>query len=133
MEVLLLLPCAHQPHLITYRTWGYTLLHHAAQCGWPDLCRILVEQYQCRADDSDDDGHSVLHVACQFGHVSVVQYLLTLESVLATVSDRDRSGLTSMEWVTENRYKIYSQFASHIDLKMDLLVNAFFKLFMARK
>ena len=130
-EVLLLLPRVHQPHLVRDAgsiPSGYTLLHHAAKCGWPDVCHTLVEHYQCKADDTNDLGWSVLDLACGLSHVSVVKYLLTLETV--TVSDRDHLRRTSMELVTRNKYEIYSLFSSHVDLKMKLRVEAYFKVFI---
>ena len=133
-EVLSLLPHVHQPHLIRDRNSfppGYTLLHHAAECGWPDVCRTLVEDYTCNALDTDAYGRSVLHEACWEHQPSVVKYLLTLKSVQATVSDKDRYGSTPMELVYENKYEIYSLFASHVLLNMELRVRAVFNIFIA--
>ena len=115
-EVLRLLPHVHQPHLIEDLRWHsprFTLLHHAAKCGWTDVCRTLVEDYQCNVEDTDADGCSVLHIACEAGHPSVVKYLLTLRSVSATASAKNYYGSTPMELVTENQQEIYSLFASH--------------------
>ena len=131
-EVLLLLPCAVQPQLIRNVTWeDDTLLHHAAQCGWADVCRILVEEYHCKPDDTDHFGRSVLHMACEEGQVPVVKYLLTLKSVLGTATVEDRSGRTSIECVNKNKYEIFSLFSCHVDFNMELRVKAYFKLFMA--
>ena len=133
-EVLLLLPQLHQPHLIRDGSFlNFSLLHYATQCGWTEVCRTLVEQYKCRADDTDCFQRSVLHIACQFGQVSVVKYLLSLESVSATVGNRDQFGHIPMERVTGSKFDIYSLFVSHIDLKMEISVDAFFKVFMAGK
>ena len=132
--VLLLLPHVYEPHLIRdigQIRYGYTLLHHAANCGWADVCRTLVEQYRCNPNDTDHYGDSVLHTACSVGHVSVVKYLLTLKSVSATVSKKNSSGLTAMEGVATNKYEIYSLFASHTDAKMELRVDALFKIIIA--
>ena len=123
-----------QPHLIRDRNFNnFTLLHHAARRGWADVCLILVQQYHCKADVTDRWEQSALHLACGNGHVSVVKYLLTLESVLATLSNRDEYGLTPMEHVNSNKYEIFSLFAFHLNLKMELRVRAFFKVFMAGK
>ena len=133
-EALRLLPHVHQPHLIRDKNTfppGYTLLHHAAKYGWPDVCRTLVEDYHCNALDTDHDGTSVLHEACAAGHPSVVRYLLTLKSVLATLIDEDHFGRTPMNWVYENKFEIYSLFASHVQLNMELPVDAVFNIFIA--
>ena len=133
-EVLSLLPHVHQPHLIRDKdpyAPGYTLLHHAAKCGWPDVCRTLVEDYTCNALDTDNGGGSVLHKACLEHQPSVVKYLLTLKSVPATVSDRDHGGRTPMECVYKDKYEIYSLFVSHVQLNMELQVDAMFNIFIA--
>ena len=134
-EALRLLPHVHQPHLIRDkssfpRLCGYTLLHHAAGRGWPDVCRTLVEDYTCNALDTDDDGTSVLHEACLEHQPSVVKYLLTLKLVSATVSDRDHYGFTPMELVRRNKYEIYSLFASHVQLNMEPQVDTVFNIFI---
>ena len=132
--VLSLLPQVHQPHLIRDKNStipGYTLLHRAARCGWPDVCRTMVEDYDCNPLDTDKYGGSVLRTACFYSHPSVVRYLLTLRSVSATVSDRNCDGRTPMEYVYENKYEIYSLFVSHVPLNMELLVYAVFSIFIA--
>ena len=90
-----------------------------------------MEQYQFIPNATAYNGHTVLHIACEEGHLSVVKYLLTSKSVLDTVTARDHSGRTAMELVYKNKYEVFSQFTSHVDLKMELPVKAFFKLFMA--
>ena len=109
----------------------YTLLHHAAECGWADVCRTLVEEYQCKADAMNDCGRSVLHIACGQSQPSVVKYLLTFKSVKDTVTARNHFGDTSMERVFENKYEILSQFVPHVEFKMELRVRSFFKVVMA--
>ena len=135
-RVTLLLPHIQrlQPHPIediVQLRHGYTLLHHAANCGWADVCCMLVEEYRCNPNDTDDFGDSVLHTACSVGGVSVVKYLLSLESVSATVGKKNGSGRTAMEVVATNKYEIYSLFASHIDAKMEFHVDALFKIIIA--
>ena len=133
-EVLSLLPHVHQPYLIRNKNsipCGYTLLHHTAQCGWPDVCRALVEDYDCNPLATDDCGRSVLHTACEADHLFVVNYLLTLKSVTATVSDRDHFGRTPVECVYTNKYETYSLFASHVQKNMELPVDAMFNIFIA--
>ena len=131
-EVLLLLPHTVLPHLIRDVEWcHYTLLHHAAECGWADVCHTLVEHYQCIPDATAAFGYSVLHIACRRGQESVVKYLLTLKSVIDTVTARDCYGDTSMEYVFGIKYKVLSQFIPHIELETELRVRACFKVFMA--
>ena len=73
---------------------------------------------------------TLLHHAASRGWADV--WLSLVEEYQCNVKDRDSLGLTSMECVTSNnKYEIFSIFASHVDLNMELVVRAFFKLFMA--
>ena len=128
-EVLKLLP--HMHHKLG--SSGSELLHYAVQHGWADVCRTLIEQYNCNARETDQDGFSVLHSACLYGHPSVVKYLLTLKSVSATVSYTDRFGFSPVEQVKKNKYEIYSLFASHFPVDEELHVRAVFNIFIAGK
>ena len=135
-EVLRLLPQVHQAHLIVDDDPHVfppcrTLLHHAARCGWLDICRTLVEDYDCNPLGCNDEGWSVLHIACWNGFPPVVKYLVTLKSVSATVSDRNRYGHTFMELVHVKKYEILSLLAPHVQLNMELHVNAVFPIFIA--
>ena len=109
---------------------GSTLLHLAAGRGWLDTCQVLLEQYGCKPDDIDDLGRSVLHIACWCGHVEVVKYLLTFQSVSANLGHRDKNGLTAMEYATTN-YAILSLFSPFLDFSMELRVRPFFKIFLS--
>ena len=68
-------------------------VHWAAEHGWHDLCRQLVESYRLSPSDEADifGGHGImyrpLHLACIAGSVEVVKYLLTLPSVMPTVNE----------------------------------------------
>ena len=95
------------------------------------MCRILIEQYNCNAVGTDQEGSSVLHSACLYGHTSVVKYLLTLKSVSATVSKMDCSGFSPVEQVHKNKYEIYSLFASHLPVNTELHVRTAFNIFIA--
>ena len=54
-----------------------TLLHRAAQRGWTDVCRLLVEQYQVDPHCRDSNGRTALHWASIFDKVDIVQYLVS--------------------------------------------------------
>ena len=56
-----------------------------------------------------------------------------MEEYQCKISDRDDDGLTPMERVPSNKYEIFSFFSSHVELSMELCVDAFFKIFMAGK
>ena len=99
-EALKLLPEFSNPETfrnIHWKHWrdlgferrNWTLLHHAAWSGWEDVCKLLVEKYNCDPTAVDECGTSPLHVACDFGRETSVKYLVTLPSVLRRINDKD--------------------------------------------
>ena len=84
------------------REW--TLLHHAAMHEWGDVCKLLVEKYNCEQTTVDDDGMSRLHIACLCGSENSwsVKYLITLLSVLRQNNDKDtQGGCTPLHYACE--------------------------------
>ena len=78
---------------------GFTLVHHAAGNGWGDVCKLLMEKYNCEPTAVDDNGMSPLHIACCFGRVELVKYFVTLPSVLRRINDQDTCvGRTPLHW-----------------------------------
>ena len=101
-EALKLLPILRSPET-TIRSGvahvkGWTLLHHAAANGWEDVCKLLVEKYNCEPTAVADNGWSPLHVACFFGKEVVVKYLVSLPSVLRNIDDKDNDCHTPLYW-----------------------------------
>ena len=89
-QALKLLPKLYKPEtVIKSRTTGWTLIHHAAYHGWGDVCKLLVEKYNCEPTAVSDSGKSPLHIACWFGQEKSVKYLVTLPSVLRRINDKD--------------------------------------------
>ena len=68
---------------------GIKLIHLAALRGWGDVCKLLVEEYNCEPTAVDDEGRNPLHVACRYGIEESVKYLVTLPSVLRRINDKD--------------------------------------------
>ena len=84
----------------------WTLLHHAAWHGWEDVCKLLVEKYNCDPTTVDDYGLSPLHVACDSGCETSVKYLLTLPSVLRRINDKDTlHGCTPLHYACLRSHK----------------------------
>jgi len=53
-------------------------LHAAAFSGSLDIVKILITSQICQPDCRASDGLTPLHVACRFGNVDVVKYLLSI-------------------------------------------------------
>ena len=95
----MLLPKLRSPESTrnSYCRWeGSTLLHFAVRRGWEDVCKLLVEKYNCRPTTVNDDDQSPLHVACLLGNEAIVKYLLTIPSVLRRINDKDNRGQTPL-------------------------------------
>ena len=72
-----------------------TLIHYAAWHGWQDACQEPVESYHFSPSDKTDIFLVVvcrpLHLACDYGGVEVIKYLLTFSPVLLSVDECDGS------------------------------------------
>ena len=99
-ETLKLLPKLRSPETIRDSRYAarrrYTLVHYAVRCGWEDVCKLLVEKYNCDPTAVDDNRCSPLHVACFYGKEAVVKYLVSLPSVLRRINDKDDIGHTPL-------------------------------------
>ena len=88
------------------------LVHYAARNGWQDLCQQLVENYNLSpSDEADIDGDGVmyrpLHMACMYGRVEVVKYLMTLPPVMLTVNEGigvGNGGWNAIEWACRREH-----------------------------
>ena len=74
------------------------LVHWSAMNGWQDVCCQLVENYNLSPSyKAAIFGYGVmympLHLACEYGRVEVVKYLLTLPSVMLIVNECDGVGV----------------------------------------
>ena len=81
------------------------LVHLSAYCGWEDVCRQLVENYNLNPSPEATipiiggiDKPRPLLLACAYGRVEVVKYLLTLPAVMLTVNERDAGCDGLSEW-----------------------------------
>ena len=73
-----------------------TLVHLAVRKGWNDVCRVLVERYSCDPSTTDDFNQSPLHWACHSGRLSVVRFLMSLETVQRSINAQDGFGNTPL-------------------------------------
>ena len=94
-KVLSLLPVVRDPAGIRDSD-NWTLLHCAADNGWTDVCRLLVEQYQVDPHCRNSDGETALHYASTLNHLDIVQYLVS--SVCCDPLTEDNYGLTPLSY-----------------------------------
>ena len=102
-EALRLLPKVHQPQNVK-SSHGFTFIHWAAFRGWHDVCQILVEKYHLNPADKNDDEYTPLHFACMEYEAQVMEYLLSLPTVLLAVNDEDIEGQTALDWACSCPY-----------------------------
>ena len=97
-RVLMLLPNLSSPQTVRDSLYleGATLVYHAARNGWDDVCKLLVDDYNCSPTTVNDYGSSPLHEACLCGREATVKYLLTLPSVLRRINDKTNDGNTAL-------------------------------------
>ena len=99
-KVLKLLPKLRNPESVrdnSHLGWkGCTLVHRAARRDWDDVCKLLVEQYNCDPTTESDRLVSPLHTACDYGSVASIKYLLSLPSVLRRINDKSVDGNTPL-------------------------------------
>ena len=55
---------------------GRTLFHYAAQNGWTDVCRKLVDRYHVDPDAQGSDGRTPLHCACAGRRLDAMHYIV---------------------------------------------------------
>lgn len=75
-----------------------TPLSHAAQRGHFEVVRFLLGTENVNANEVDSDGKSPLHHAVTYQREEIVTYLLHSGQVDASLSVKDNSGRTSLDW-----------------------------------
>ncbi|GFO24307.1 inhibitor of bruton agammaglobulinemia tyrosine kinase [Plakobranchus ocellatus] len=76
---------------------GRTALHLAASCGHPDIVQWLLEEGLCDQGVKDSEsGHTALHRALFYGHLSCARLLMQFNSDLHV---RDTEGLSPLDLV----------------------------------
>ena len=96
-KVLSLLPVVSDPAGIR-GSYNWTLIHYAADRGWTDVCRLLVEQYQVDPHCRNSGGWTALHYAAQNGWTDVCRLLVEQYQVDPHCSDR--YGRTALHWAS---------------------------------
>ncbi len=72
-----LLKQVQQPKLLKDEKDGAGLVQWAANRGWLDVVKVLIEEYYFDPMCEDKQGKTLLHYACQGSHLNLVKYLIT--------------------------------------------------------
>lgn len=91
------------PQVSAYKTW--MPLHYACSAGKTSLAKILVEQgADTKAKTSD--GCSALELACQNGHLDIVEMLLGISDARETINDECDSDDTPLAFACAQGYPL---------------------------
>ena len=110
-KVLSLLPVVSDPAGIRDSN-NWTLLHWAAEYGWTDVCRLLVEQYQVDPHCRSSGGWTALHCAARNGWTDVCRLLV--EQYQADPHCRNSGGYTALH---------YASIYNHLDVVQYLVTS----------
>ena len=69
-----------------------TAAHDAAAMGQLDCLKYLLNETRCSPQDRTLEGSTVIHVACRFGRIDIVRWLV--ESKISSCSEKGGSDVT---------------------------------------
>lgn len=81
--------------------FGWTPAHFAANSGAAGALKVLLDA-KAKADAADNEGNSVLMLACRKGHLQACELLVGRK---ADVNVQNRNGWTALTWVAINGYE----------------------------
>lgn len=85
--------------------FGRNILHHAAKFGSPKIFELLLSNsldWSDLVDTVDQDGTSVLHIACQCGNIEIAQIILHKSK--KDINTVDKCGLTALDYAYINSH-----------------------------
>lgn len=72
---------------------GRSCLHLAAQAGFTDIVKFLIEKHRLGTEKTDKEGNTALHWAVEYGHLSTVRTLLDFSQGCNRVNNADATPL----------------------------------------
>ena len=67
--------------------FGNTVLHYAARAGNLEMCKLLVEQFNCSIKIRNNKGYTPLHIAIYKGFFGVAEFLLNSSQNYAALAE----------------------------------------------
>ncbi|KAK1304031.1 hypothetical protein QJS10_CPB11g01203 [Acorus calamus] len=99
---------------------GHTPLHVAAACGYMSMVKAIADKYPGCVTLTDNQGRTVLHVAVQADHLTVVKHILKHPQFAGLINDRDNDGNTPLHLAALNHNHVMVLFLStSVRHKMD--------------
>jgi hypothetical protein len=100
---LTLLTCNAQTHATQLLVWSFhtAIRHCTIVVSEGDIDEVNKRLDTCNVDEQDDTGNTLLHRACEYGHVEIVRLLL---SVFARTDITDDDGVTPIEMARQRGY-----------------------------
>lgn len=81
-------------------SFGWAPGHFAANAGVPHVLKVLLDA-KAKIDATDNEGNTMLMLACRKAHVKVAEFLLSKK---ADVEVQNRNGWTALTWDALNGY-----------------------------
>ena len=92
-----------------------SLLQWAGIRGWSDVCKMLINDYQCDPLYEDDNEWTVLHNVCRNGHFDLVKYF-TSKPLCMDPLKKNKNGDTPLMLSKEFGHKAITRYLRQIDL-----------------
>ena len=71
---------------------NHTPLQRAAFNGQIEVVDCFIKEFNCSADSKGTDGYSLLHLACQQGHLELIEHLVTNYKLDSMIQESDNNG-----------------------------------------
>ncbi|KAF4517990.1 hypothetical protein B566_EDAN008826, partial [Ephemera danica] len=94
---------------------GNTVFHYASYKDQIQILDLLLQQHNSLLNIKDKDGNTTLHVACLFGKINVVLYLLSKD---CSVTDCNNSGFSALHCAAKNNHIEIMRLLLHRDTSL---------------
>ena len=96
-----------------------TLLHSACVSGNLELVELVLREFQCDIDAQNKHGNTPLHVACEWGWLEIVNFLVVSECNLNVINNYGHTPLTLA--IKHSRLEIFKFLFSNNSVNVDVV------------